>query len=251
MNSARNESRIIVDLVKVSKTYHPDIHAVVDVSLSVNRGEILFLTGRSGAGKTTILHLLNRIESPDKGLVEVAGQDLGKLSQGKMQKLRRSIGVAYQDFKLLPNRSVAQNIAIAMEVTYTRPSTIRTRTRDILQRLGLADKYHTPTAELSRGEQQRVAIARAVAGRPQLILTDEPTGNLDHETTTLVMDLLSHCNKKGATIIIATHDESIYRQTEHRVIELRAGRIVNGNPVPDDSRWHDPATTEETDNADT
>ncbi len=251
MNSSKNESRIIVDLVKVSKIYQPDIQAVSDVSLSVNQGEILFLTGRSGAGKTTILRLLNRIEHPDKGIVEVAGQDLGKLPQGRMQKLRRSIGVAYQDFKLLPNRSVAQNIAIAMEVTYTSSSTIRTRTREILYRLELADKYHTPTAELSRGEQQRVAIARAVAGQPQLILADEPTGNLDHETTTLVMDLLNHYNKKGATIIIATHDESIYRQIDHRVIELRAGRIVNGDPVPQDTLRHDPAMTEETDNADT
>ena len=226
------KNKIMVDLIKISKVYRPDIHAIANVSLTVNRGEILFLTGKSGAGKTTLLKLLCRIEKQSQGLVEVAGQDLGKLTQRKIQKLRRTIGVAYQDFKLLPHRTVAQNIAMAMEVTYTRSSDIRMRTKKILRQLGLADKYHTPTAELSRGEQQRIAIARAVAGNPEIILADEPTGNLDHETTGLVMDLLHQCNEKGATIIIATHDESIYRNTRHRVLELKAGRIVSGDIMP-------------------
>lgn len=222
----------MVDLVKVSKTYLPDIHALADVSLSVNKGEVLFLTGKSGAGKTTLLRLLSRIEKPTKGVVEVAGMDLEKLSRGKLQKLRRNIGVAYQDFKLLPDRTVAQNIAIAMEVSYIRAPTIRMRTKKLLQQLDLVDKYNTLAAELSRGEQQRVAIARAVSGNPDLILADEPTGNLDSETTGMVMDLLNVYNNKGTTLVIATHDKSIYRDTDHRVIELMEGRIINGSALP-------------------
>jgi len=222
----------MVDLVKVSKIYLPDIQALSDVSLSVNRGEIIFLIGKSGAGKSTLLRLLSRMEKPTKGVVEVDGNDLGRLPRGRLQKLRRTIGFAFQDFKLLPDRTVAQNIAIAMEVSYTRSSVIRMRTKKLLHRLGLADKYNTPAAELSRGEQQRVSIARAISNNPGLILADEPTGNLDSETTQMVMDLLKQYNERGATIIIATHDESIYRNTSHRIIELREGRIVNGTPVP-------------------
>jgi cell division transport system ATP-binding protein len=223
----------MVDLVKVSKTYLPDIQALTDVSLSVNRGEIVFLTGKSGAGKTTLLRLLSRIEKQTKGVVEVAGNDLSRLTSGKLQKLRRNIGVAYQDFKLLPDRTVAQNIAIAMEVSYTGPSVMRMRTKKLLKKLELAEKYDTLACELSRGEQQRVAIARAFAGNPELILADEPTGNLDQETTSTVMDLFRYYNNKGTTLIIATHDQSIYSDSDHRVIELKEGRIVNGSPIPD------------------
>ncbi|MDH4317687.1 MAG: ATP-binding cassette domain-containing protein, partial [Desulfobulbaceae bacterium] len=153
-----------------------------------------------------------------------AGHDLSKLSNTKMQKLRRNIGTAYQDFKLLPERTVAQNIAITMEVAYKRPIYIRRRIQKLLDLLGLKDKYNTLASELSRGEQQRVTIARAVANEPELILADEPTGNLDSETTGRVMELFRECNKKGATLIIATHDESIYRRTKHRVMELYQGK---------------------------
>jgi len=233
MNSQESNSRYMVDLIKVSKTYLPDIQALTDISLSVNRGEIVFLTGKSGAGKTTLLRLLSRIEKQTKGVVEVDGQDLGKISSSKLQKLRRNIGVAYQDFKLLPDRTVAQNIAIAMEVSYTSASVIKMRTNKLLKKLELADKYDTPAAELSRGEQQRVAIARALANNPELVLADEPTGNLDHETTATVMDLFRYYNNRGTTLIIATHDASIYLNTDHRIIELKEGRIINGSPVPE------------------
>jgi len=244
------KNTIMVELIKVSKFYRPDVHAITNVSLSVTQGEMLFLTGKSGAGKTTLLKLLSRVEKQTQGLVEVAGKDLSKLPQREIQKLRRNIGVAYQDFKLLPQRTVAQNIAIAMEVSYTRSSDIRMRTKKTLRQLGLADKYHTPVAKLSRGEQQRVAIARAVAGNPWIILADEPTGNLDHETTDLMMDLLRRYNEKGATIIIATHDESIYQNTRHRVIELKAGRIVSSNTMPDSSIGDSHAQEHELDTAD-
>ncbi len=222
----------MVDLVKVSKIYVPDIQALVDVSLSVNRGEIVFLIGKSGAGKSTLLRLLSRMEKQTKGVVEVDGHDLSKISRGALQDLRRNIGFAFQDFKLLPDRTVAQNIAIAMEVSYTRSSIMQMRTKKLLARLGLADKINTLTSELSRGEQQRVSIARAVSNNPELILADEPTGNLDSESTQMVMDLLNQYNERGATLIIATHDESIYRNTNHRIIELREGKVVNGSPTP-------------------
>lgn len=223
----------MVDLVKVSKIYVPDIKALSDISLSVERGEVIFLIGKSGAGKSTLLRLLSRMEKQTKGVVEVDGQDLSKISRGKLQTLRRNIGFAFQDFKLLPDKTVAQNIAVAMEVSYTRSSVMRMRTKKLLSRLGLADKINTLVSELSRGEQQRVSIARAVSNNPELILADEPTGNLDRETTQMVMELLRQYNERGATLIIATHDESIYRDSSHRIIELREGRVVNGTPVPD------------------
>lgn len=233
MSSSSDKSSYMIDLVKVSKTYLPDIQAVMDVSLSVNRGEIVFLIGKSGAGKSTLLNLISRMEKQTKGVVEVNGNDLGKISRGRLQALRRNIGFAFQDFKLLQEKTVAQNIAIAMEVSYTRRSVMRMRTKKLLSRLGLADKLNTPASELSRGEQQRVSIARALSNNPELILADEPTGNLDSETTQMVMDLLKLYHERGATLVIATHDASIYRDTSHRVLEMREGRIVKGIPVPD------------------
>ena len=142
-----------------------------------------------------------------------------------LARLRQKIGVAYQDFKLLEDRTAAENIAISMEVSYKKPGIIRKRVVDLLDQLGLADKHDTITGELSRGEQQRVTLARAVANSPTLILVDEPTGNLDAITTERVMKLLNKCNNSGATVVIATHDSSIYRNSPHRVMELRKGRI--------------------------
>jgi cell division transport system ATP-binding protein len=233
---------VMIDLLKVSKVYPPDVRALTDVSLTVRRGEIVFLTGMSGAGKSTLLRLLNRIEKADKGLVEVAGIDVTKLPQRQIHLLRRKVGMAYQDFKLLPERSVADNIAISMEVVYQTPALIEKRTRELLDRLDLAKKYGTPAEELSRGEQQRVSVARAVANSPEILLADEPSGNLDPETTALVMDLFNEHNRRGATIMIATHDRSLYQATSHRVIELRFGRLrtpqtraVDNGTVPDDT----------------
>ena len=233
---------VMIDLLKVSKIYPPDVRALTDVSLTVRRGEIVFLTGMSGAGKSTLLRLLNRVGKTDKGLVEVAGIDVTKLPQRQIHLLRRKVGMAYQDFKLLPERSVADNIAISMEVVYQRPALIEKRTRELLDRLDLAKKYGTPAEELSRGEQQRVSVARAVANSPEILLADEPSGNLDPETTALVMDLFNEHNRRGATIMIATHDRSLYQATSHRVIELRFGRLhtpqtraVDNGTVPDDA----------------
>jgi cell division transport system ATP-binding protein len=213
----------IVDIVKVTKVYPPDIAAVQNVSLAVSQGELLFLTGKSGAGKTTLLKMICCIEKPNKGIIEVGGQDLSRLKQSKIQQLRQQIGVVYQDFKVLPKQTVFQNIAIPMEVLYRSPKEIRQRVGELLEMLKITHKKDIQTDKLSRGEQQRVAIARAAANTPPLILADEPTGNLDSEASTDVMNLFEQMNRSGTTIIIATHDKSIYENTRHRKIELEHG----------------------------
>ena len=223
MEQQEQPPNIIIDLIKVTKIYTPDVQALVDITFSVNKGEMVFLTGRSGAGKTTLLKLISKVESPTKGMVEVDGVDIAKIPRRNLHSLRRKIGMAYQDFKLLPERTVAANIAVSMEVVYRKNSFIIKRTRELLEQLGLQAKINTPTAELSRGEQQRVAIARAVANYPQIILADEPTGNLDAETTGRVMSLFNDLHQQGTTLLIATHDTSIYNQ-QHRVIQLAFGQ---------------------------
>jgi cell division transport system ATP-binding protein len=215
----------MIELIKVSKEYPPDVVALKDLSFSITTGEMFFVIGMSGAGKTTLLKLLCSMEIPSSGLIEISGKPINQLKGCNLAKLRQKIGVAYQDFKLLNDRTTAENVAISMEVSYKKPQIIKKRVRDLLDQLGLADKHDTITGELSRGEQQRVTLARAIANSPTMILVDEPTGNLDAVTTEMVMNLLNKCNKAGATIIIATHDDSIYRHTSHRVMELRKGRF--------------------------
>lgn len=215
----------MIEIIKVSKVYPPDVKALSDVSLSIPKGEMFFLIGMSGAGKTTLLKLLCNMEYPTNGLIEVNGIDIQRTRGKKLARLRQKIGVAYQDFKLLTDRTVAENVAISMEVSYKKPQLIKKRVRDLLDQLALQDKHNAITGELSRGEQQRVALARAVANSPSLILVDEPTGNLDATTTQRVMALLTKCNNSGATVVIATHDHSIYKDTQHRIMELRSGKL--------------------------
>jgi len=216
----------LVELVKVTKTYPPDVAAVNDVSLRIYKGEIIFLTGMSGAGKTTLIKLICRLETPTSGLIEVSGRDLSLISPAGIQRMRQKIGVVYQDFRLLDKQTVLQNIAMAMEVTYANTKAIRARAEELLDLINLSDKRDKLAGELSRGEQQRVALARAAANRPSLLLADEPTGNLDPAATELVLNLLRHLNKENdSTIVIATHDESIYAATEHRVMELCRGQL--------------------------
>lgn len=215
----------MVELIKVSKHYHPNIQALSDVSISIRAGEMVFITGRSGAGKTTFLKLLCKMELPTRGLVEIDGFDIRRLRGKRLAKLRQTIGVAYQDFKLLADRTVAENIAISMEVSYRKPNQIRKRVRALLEELELTDKHNSVTGDLSRGEQQRVALARAVANSPKLILVDEPTGNLDSTTTGRVMSMLKSLHDAGATVLIATHDHTIYRDVDHRLLELRSGQM--------------------------
>ncbi len=231
MSTTPNNESPIIEFFKVSKVYMPDIKAIDEVSLSINNGEMAFLIGKSGAGKTTLLKLLCNMEHPTRGLIEVTGKPINQLTGTRLAKLRQKIGVAYQDFKLLADRTTAENIAVSMEVSYKKPALIRKRVKNLLAHLDLTDKHNTITGELSRGEQQRVALARAIANSPTIILVDEPTGNLDAITTEKVMKLLSQCNKAGATILVATHDEAIFRSGKHRIFELSRGRLV-GNTAP-------------------
>ncbi|MEN8135214.1 MAG: cell division ATP-binding protein FtsE [Thermodesulfobacteriota bacterium] len=213
----------VVDIIKVTKVYPPDIIAVQNVSLAIGKGDLVFLTGMSGAGKTTLLKMICCIEKPTKGLIEVAGHDLSRISKAKIQKLRQQIGVVYQDFKILPEQTVYQNIAIPMEVMYRSPKEIRQRIDELLETLRISHKRDIEAGKLSRGEQQRVAIARAAANAPPLILADEPTGNLDPEVSSYVMELFKQLHEAGSTVIIATHDESIYKKSRHRKVKLRHG----------------------------
>lgn len=215
----------IVEFVKVNKTYPPDVVALRDLSFVVKRGEILFLTGMSGAGKTTLLKLICAIEHPTRGVIEVDGNDLAKVSAASLQKIRQRIGIAYQDFKLLPKHSVFQNIAMPMEVIYTPKKVIKERIDFLLDTLNLSKKRDIKPEKLSRGEQQRVAIARAAANYPPLLLADEPSGNLDSKHTELVINLFEQLNLAGTALIIATHDQSIYKNSSHSILHLDHGRI--------------------------
>ncbi|NTV13803.1 MAG: cell division ATP-binding protein FtsE [Desulfobulbaceae bacterium] len=217
----------MVDIVKTTKVYPPDIVAIQNISLNVAKGELLFLTGMSGAGKSTLLKLICAIEQPTKGVVEVGGLDLAKTSPAEIQQLRQEIGVIYQDFKLLPKQTVFQNIAMPMEVTYRDQREINHRVDQLLKLLLISHKRDIETGKLSRGEQQRVAIARAAANSPALLLADEPTGNLDQETSALVMGLFEQLNREGTTLIIASHDEALYRNTGYRRVELEHGLFTN------------------------
>jgi cell division transport system ATP-binding protein len=228
----------MIEIIKVTKTFPPNITALSDISVTIASGEMFFLIGKSGAGKTTLLKLLCNMERPSNGLIEVAGMNIHQVTGNKLAKLRQRVGMAYQDFRLLTDRTVAENIAISMEVSYKKPQIIRDRVKNLLAQLQLEDKHDVLTGDLSRGEQQRVALARAVANSPSLILVDEPTGNLDAISTSQVMELLARCNKSGATVVIVTHDEAIYRHTAHRVMKIDNGRLVsltqgNSQQLPD------------------
>jgi len=216
----------IIEFIKVNKIYPPDVIALRDISFSVKAGEMIFLTGISGAGKTTLLKLICALEHPTKGLVEVDGQDLAKASHKELQHTRQKIGMAFQDFKLLPRLTVYQNIAMPMEVTYTPQKTIRDRINYLLDQLNLNGKGDIKPEKLSRGEQQRVALARAAANYPPILLADEPTGNLDLENSKRVLRLFNQLNRAGTTLIIATHDQLIFEDHINQTLELSQGQLL-------------------------
>jgi cell division transport system ATP-binding protein len=232
MQNTFSDDRPLVELVKVTKVYIPDVIALHNVSLTVPKGEMLFCTGPSGAGKSSLLKLICCLEVPTKGVVEVAGEDLAKLSSAAIQKLRQRIGVAYQDFKLLPELSVFRNVAMAMEVAYRKPGEIKKRVLSLLDILELTRLQNKPAGKLSRGEQQRVALARAAANCPALLLADEPTGNLDPMASQLVMQLFNLLLQEGSTIIVATHDQALFTNSKNRVLHLQQGRLTERRPIP-------------------
>ncbi|MEW1657127.1 cell division ATP-binding protein FtsE [Streptomyces sp. NPDC093707] len=211
----------------VSKTYPKQNRpALRDVSLEIERGEFVFLVGSSGSGKSTFLRLLLREECASHGAVHVLGKDLAKLSNWKVPQMRRQVGTVFQDFRLLPNKTVGQNVAFALEVIGKPRGQIRKTVPEVLELVGLGGKEDRMPGELSGGEQQRVAIARAFVNRPLLLIADEPTGNLDPQTSVGIMKLLDRINRTGTTVVMATHDQQIVDQMRKRVMELEKGRLV-------------------------
>ena len=216
----------MIRLENVTKTYKNGTVAVRNISLDVQKGEFVFFVGSSGSGKSTFLRLITKEEAPENGKIWVAGKDIGELTPWKVPFLRRNIGCVFQDFKLLPNKSVYENVAFALEVIGRPRSVVKTQVPQILDLVGLGKKADNLPSELSGGEQQRVSIARAFVNRPLILLADEPTGNLDPTTTIGIMRLLDRINRTGTTVLMATHDQGIVDQMRRRVIELDRGSII-------------------------
>ncbi len=210
----------------VTKTYKGGAVALRDVSVEIDKGEFVFIVGPSGSGKTTFIRLLLREEEPGRGRIWVAGREIGKLSQWRIPYLRRNIGCVFQDFRLLPNKSVFENVAFALEVIGRPKHVIHAQVPQVLELVGLAKKRDNLPSELSGGEQQRVAVARAFVNRPLILLADEPTGNLDPATSQGIMRLLDRINRTGTTVMVATHDASMVDLMRRRVIELDHGTLV-------------------------
>ena len=216
----------LIELKNVYKKYNNGVNALCDVNLSISKGEFVFIIGGSGSGKSTLIKLLYRQEKPTNGEVYVGGINVAKLRNGKVYKLRRKLGIVFQDYKLLPKKTVYENVAFALEVYGLKNDDIRKRTIEAIEQVGLKDKLRSFRDELSGGEQQRVSIARAIVNEPKVLICDEPTGNLDHKTAMEVMEVIDNINKElGTTIIMATHSMEIVNKMKKRVIELEKGVI--------------------------
>ncbi|HEY3736263.1 MAG TPA: cell division ATP-binding protein FtsE [Jatrophihabitans sp.] len=217
----------MIQLDNVTKTYPTGARPALEtVSFDIEKGDFVFLIGQSGSGKTTVLRLLLREEVADIGLVRVNGQNLNRMAKRKVPALRRKIGCVFQDFRLLPKKTVFENVAFALEVINKSPRQIRRSVPEVLELVGLQGKAQRMPNELSGGEQQRVAIARAFVNRPLLLLADEPTGNLDPDTSQGIMNLLERINRTGTTVVMATHDNNIVDAMRRRVIELEYGKVI-------------------------
>ena len=216
----------MISLQRVTKTYNNDVTALENVSVEVEKGEFVFIVGPSGSGKSTMIRLLLKEEEASAGEVFVAGKNLAKISSFKIPLLRRNIGTVFQDYKLLSDKTVFGNVGFALEVIGKPKHVIDQRVPEILEYVGLGDKLNSYPDELSGGEQQRVSIARACVNRPLVLLADEPTGNLDPNTSVDIMRLLDKVNRIGTTVVMATHDQAIVDAMRKRVIELDKGRVV-------------------------
>ena len=210
----------------VQKIYEPGVRALEGVSFVIEKGEFVFVVGASGSGKSTVIRLLLKEIEPTQGRIIVGGRDLGRLKGSKVPLLRRNLGCVFQDFKLLPNRTAAENIGYALRVQGESSSQIRKKVPEVLNLVGLAHKMNSRPEELSGGEQQRVSIARAFVNHPPLLVCDEPTGNLDPDTSVGIMQLLYRINRTGTTILMVTHDREMVDKMRKRVIALEAGRLV-------------------------
>ncbi len=216
----------MISLQTVTKVYRNGVTALEDVSVEVEKGEFVFVVGQSGSGKSTLIRLLLKEEEATKGAVYVAGKNLAKITSWKVPYLRRNIGTVFQDYKLLTDKTVFENVAFGLEVIGKPKHVIDQRVPEILEYVGLGEKLNNYPDELSGGEQQRVSIARACVNRPLVLLADEPTGNLDPNTSVDIMRLLDKVNRIGTTVVMATHDQAIVDAMRKRVIELDKGQVV-------------------------
>ena len=216
----------MIEAANLSKQYSRGVYALRDLSISIDKGEFIFLTGPSGAGKSTFLRLLLREEIPSEGELTVSGRDLSAMSSSQIQTYRRSLGFVFQDFRLIPRMTVFQNVAFVMRVLGIPDIIQQRKTFQVLKWVGLQHRMNAVPEELSGGEQQRVAIARALVNEPQLVLADEPTGNLDPDLSLEIMNLFREINARGTTVVVATHDRELIRRVGRRSITLDHGRVV-------------------------
>ena len=216
----------IIEFRGVSKTYQTGTHALEDVNIQINKGEFVFVVGSSGAGKSTFMKLIIREEKANTGIIKVNGFNLTKMPRKQVPMLRRTMGIVFQDFRLIPTMNVFDNVAFAMHVVGKSGREVRREVTNALSKVGLGDKARSMPMQLSGGEQQRVGLARALVNNPDLIIADEPTGNVDPNMSYEIVSLLTEINKRGTTILMVTHDHNLVRDFKHRVIMLDSGRIV-------------------------
>ena len=216
----------MIELKDVYKTYPNGVLAVNGINVKIRQGEFVYVVGPSGAGKSTFIKMMYREERPSKGTILINGIDLSQMKNSKVPVLRRNIGVVFQDYKLLPTLSVYENIAFALEVIEENPKTIKKRVMEVLDLVKLKHKARFLPTELSGGEQQRVSIARSIVNKPKVVIADEPTGNLDPETTWEIMDIFKEINDRGTTVVMATHNKDIVNNLKRRVIAIEGGKIV-------------------------
>jgi cell division transport system ATP-binding protein len=217
---------LVIHILNVSKAYNNGVKALSDITIRITRGEFVFLVGPSGAGKTTLMRLLLREELPTRGQIMIDGKNVTRIRRSEIPGLRRKLGVIFQDFRLLPERTVFENVAFALEVIERPAKEIQKRVPAVLETVGLLNKAKHFPYQLSGGEQQRVAIARAVINKPAMVIADEPTGNLDRDTAWGIVNLLEQINKSGSTIVMATHNQEIVDAMQKRVIALDRGMLV-------------------------
>ncbi|MBR7070882.1 MAG: cell division ATP-binding protein FtsE [Clostridia bacterium] len=223
-----------IEFVGVSKTYPTGTNALEDVNIRINNGEFVFIVGKSGAGKSTFMKLIMREEKANTGRITVNGFELTSMHRSQIPKLRRTMGIVFQDFRLIPTMNVFDNVAFAMRVVGASGREVRREVTRALAKVGLGDKARSMPLELSGGEQQRVGLARALVNSPKLVIADEPTGNVDPNMSYEIVSLLTEINRRGTTVLMVTHDHNLVRDFQQRVIMLQDGRIVADNPGGDD-----------------